>query len=172
MLRRSTGGLLVLATALAFPLLSASPGLAADAVGPTVQISGPDQLASGEQGVFTVDASTAVPVSPDSSVFLDVLLPSRLSTVSVQASGFSFTTTGADGTYTLTDIERGDTAVLFVAPGRFDFTRPNVGEDTHDSDVTSTERDCQDCVGGPVTLTVTGPTSHVDAGLFHLDTQL
>ena len=91
MLRRSTGGLLVLATALAFPLLSASPGLAADTVGPTVQISGPDQLASGEQGVFTVDASTAVPVSPDSSVYLDVLLPTRLATVSVQATGFTCT---------------------------------------------------------------------------------
>ena len=88
-----------------------------------------------------------------------------ISGISVSAQ-FSFTTTGADGTYTLTDIERGDTAVLFVAPGSFDFTKPNVGEDTHDSDVTSTERDCQDCVGGMVTLAVTGPVSHVDAGLF------
>lgn len=393
MFRRSTGRLLALAAALALPLLSASPGLAADTVSPDVQISGPDQLAPGQQDMFTVDASTATPVAADAAVSLDVLLPARLSAVSVQADGFrcsvqdfdpgqdvqcfgmgfvdagsveltlragpgsdefesvraqfqvdaesaqaskdvdvaptpsgfdvqvdapdsvrpgspftvtvtastdhpltdpvtlnldlqsprltavtatatgfdctvrppedlgggsfnpsgadctadsltdsvtmtvtatvgpgaaelsdvqatmrsgdfselateavsvlgsdvttvsgrvwndlnrngrqepgepgipgisvasqfSSATTGGDGTYTLTDIERGDTDVLFVAPGKFDFTKPNVGDDQHDSDVTSTERDCEDCVGGSLTLTVAGPTSHVDAGLF------
>lgn len=81
-------------------------------------------------------------------------------------SQFSGTTTDEDGRYELTDLERGDTGILFVAPGRFDFTRPNVGDDRRDSDVTLTERDCEDCVAGTVLLAVTGPTGHVDAGLF------
>ena len=77
----------------------------------------------------------------------------------------SFTTTGADGRYELTGEDRGDTAILFVAPGKFDFTKPNVGGDEGDSDVTTVTRECPDCVMGSLSLTVSGPTT-VDAGLF------
>ncbi|HEY9475349.1 MAG TPA: SdrD B-like domain-containing protein [Mycobacteriales bacterium] len=77
----------------------------------------------------------------------------------------SFTTTGSDGRYELTDVDRGDTGVMFVAPGKFDFTKPNVGDDQGDSDVTTVTRECPDCVMGSLSLTVTGPTT-VDAGVF------
>lgn len=77
----------------------------------------------------------------------------------------SFTATGPDGRYTLTDVDRGDTGLLFVASGKFDFTKPNVGDEQGDSDVTTVTRECPDCVMGSLSLTVSGPTT-VDAGLF------
>ncbi|HEY9475799.1 MAG TPA: SdrD B-like domain-containing protein, partial [Mycobacteriales bacterium] len=89
--------------------------------------------------------------------------PSEPGVAGVLVTGpVSFTATGSDGRYELTDVDRGDTGILFAAPGKFDFTKPNVGDDDGDSDVTTVTRECPDCVMGSLSLTVTGPTT-VDA---------